>query len=299
MLEVGVPYKLYAKILKWLAIALLAYPVTAFVIGQPWGQIIAATFNMTPEMNFTTVYLLVGMLGTTISPYLFFWDTSEVVEEEIAKHNAAKIGRDKAATKHFLHKLRIDNLIGMSLASTTAWFIVIVCGSVLFSQGITTISTAADAAKALEPLVSQFPNAGLLAKIIFSIGIIGLGLLAVPVLAGSASYAIAETVGWREGLWRKFHRAVGFYVVIIVATFIGLCINFLGIDPIKALIFTAVVNGVAAVPLLYMIARVGNNREIMGEYRNGLWSNIGIWAAFIIMAIAAAVLFYAMGTGQI
>ena len=122
---------------------------------------------------------------------------------------------------------------------------------------------------------------------------------AVPVLAGSASYAIAETVGWREGLWRKFHRAVGFYVVIIVATFIGLCINFLGIDPIKALIFTAVVNGVAAVPLLYMIARVGNNREIMGEYRNGLWSNIGIWAAFIIMAIAAAVLFYAMGTGQI
>lgn len=299
MLEVGVPYKLYAKILKWLAIALLAYPVTAFVIGQPWGQIIAATFNMTPEMNFTTVYLLVGMLGTTISPYLFFWDTSEVVEEEIAKHNAAKIGRDKAATKHFLHKLRIDNLIGMSLASTTAWFIVIVCGSVLFSQGITTISNAADAAKALEPLVSQFPNAGLLAKIIFSIGIIGLGLLAVPVLAGSASYAIAETVGWREGLWRKFHRAVGFYVVIIVATFIGLCINFLGIDPIKALIFTAVVNGVAAVPLLYMIARVGNNREIMGEYRNGLWSNIGIWAAFIIMAIAAAVLFYAMGTGQI
>ncbi len=298
LLEIGVPYRVYAKILKWLAITLFAYPVTAFVIGQPWEKVFAATFNVTPQMDFATISLFVGMLGTTISPYLFFWDTSEVVEEEIKKHNMAKIGKDPVATKNFLRKLRIDNFTGMTLASVTAWFIVIVCASVLFAGGVTTINSTSDAAKALEPLVSGFPNAGLIAKIIFSVGIIGLVLLAVPVLAGSASYAITESFGWREGLWRKFNRAIGFYSVIIIATLVGLAINFLGIDPIKALVFTAVFNGIAAVPLLYMIARVGNNREIMGEYRNGLWSNIGIWAAFIIMAIAAAVLFYAMGTGQ-
>lgn len=298
ILEVGVPYKVYARILKWLAITLLAYPVTAFVIGQPWGEILKATFFTVPRLDFATMYLFVGLIGTTVSPYLFFWDTSEVVEEEIAKHNAAKIGRDASATKHFLHKLRIDNFTGMTLASVTAWFIVIVCGSVLFSNGITEINSAADAAKALEPLVSQFPYAGLLSKLIFSLGIIGLGLLAVPVLAGSASYALSESFGLREGLWRKFRRATGFYMIIIIATLVGLSINFLGIDPIKALIFTAVVNGVSAVPLLFMIAKVGNNPQIMGEYKNGPWSNIGIWAAFGIMFVSIIMLFVAIATGQ-
>ena len=298
LLEIGVPYRVYAKILKWLAITLLAYPVTAFVIGQDWSKVITATFNITPHLDFATIYIFVGMLGTTVSPYLFFWDTSEVVEEEIKKHNLAKIGRDPVATRHFLHKLRIDNFTGMALASITAWFIVIVCASVLFSHGITNITSAADAARALEPLVSGFPNAGFMSKLIFSIGIIGLGLLAVPVLAGSASYAISESLGWREGLWRKFHRAVGFYGVIIVATLVGLGINFLGYDPIQALVFTAVANGVAAVPLLFMIAKVGNNRAIMGDYRNGIWSNIGVWVAFCIMLLAALALFYALLTGQ-
>lgn len=298
LLEIFVPYRVYAKLLKWLAITLFAYPITAFVIGQPWGQILAQTFNLRPELNFATIYIFVGMLGTTVSPYLFFWDTSEVVEEEIVKRNAKKIGRDPVATRRFLHRLRIDNFTGMTLASVTAWFIVIVCASVLFSHGITNINSASDAARALEPLVSGFPNAGLMAKLIFSVGIIGLGLLAVPVLAGSASYAISESLGWREGLWRKFHRATGFYGVIIAATLVGLSINFMGIDPIKALVFTAVANGIAAVPLLYMIARVGNNKKIMGQYRNGLWSNIGVWTAFVIMAVSSLALFYALATGQ-
>jgi NRAMP (natural resistance-associated macrophage protein)-like metal ion transporter len=290
LLEVGVPYKIYAKILKWLAITLFAYPVTAFVIGQDWVAIFVATFTLPDHFDLTMMYIIVGMLGTTISPYLFFWDTSEVVEEEIKKHNMAKIGRDPIATRHFIHKLRIDNFVGMSLASITAWFIVIVCASVLFSQGITNINSAADAARALEPLVSTFPYAGLLAKIIFSFGIIGLGMLAVPVLAGSASYAISESLGWREGMWRKFHRAVGFYGVMILATAVGLSLNFLGIDPIKALIFTAVINGIAAVPLLFMIAKVGSNQKIMGEYKNGMWSNLGIWTAFVVMLVAAILL---------
>ena len=298
LLETFISYKSYSRMLKWLAIALFAYPVTAFVVGQNWSSIVAATFTLHPKLDFQTTYIFVGILGTTISPYLFFWDTSEVVEVEVAKRNMAKIGEIPKATKRFLHSIRVDNFVGMTMASVTAWFIVIVCGSVLFAHGITNINTAADAAKALEPLVRNFPDAGLVAKLIFSVGVLGLGFLAVPVLAGSASYAITETLGWREGLYRKLKRAIGFYVVIAVATLIGLSINFLGIDPIKALVFTAVFNGIAAVPLLFMIAKVGNNKKIMGEYTNGFLSNLGIRAAFVLMAVAALFLFYALFTGQ-
>jgi NRAMP (natural resistance-associated macrophage protein)-like metal ion transporter len=298
LLVVFVSYKTYVKILKWLALALLAYPVTAFLVGQNWPEVFRSTFTITSKMNFETMYIFVGMLGTTISPYLFFWDTSEQVEEEISKGNMAKIGTKAISTKHFLHNLRVDNFVGMTLASLTAWFIVIACAATLNRSGITEINTAADAARALEPLVHNFPNAGLVAKLIFSIGIIGLGLLAVPVLAGSSSYAITESLGWREGLYRKFKRATGFYVVIILATFAGLAINFLGIDPIKALVFTAVFNGIASVPLLFMIAKVGNNRAIMGDYKNGFLSNLGVWLAFGVMSVAVLVLFYAFLAGN-
>lgn len=292
LLVVFVSYKSYAKMLKWLALALLAYPITAFMVGQDWPEVFRNTFTLTPTINFDTMYIFVGMLGTTVSPYLFFWDTSEVVEEEIAKRNMSRIGEIPKATKRFLHNLHIDNFVGMTLASVTAWFIVIACASTLHSSGITEINTASDAARALEPLVQGFPNAGLVAKLIFSIGIIGLGLLAVPVLAGSSSYAITEALGWKEGLHRKFKRAIGFYVVIILATMAGLAINFLGIDPIKALVFTAVFNGIAAVPLLFMIAKVGNNKKIMGTYKNGIISNTFVRLTFIIMALAVLVLFY-------
>ncbi len=292
LLVVFISYKTYAKILKWLAIALLAYPITTFLVDQDWVMVLQHTFLIRPEITFDTMYILVGMLGTTISPYLFFWDTSEVVEEEIAKHNRLSIGRDEKPTRRFLRNLQIDNFVGMTLANVTAWFIVIACASTLFKSGITEINTAADAARALEPLVANFPNAGFIAKLIFSVGIIGLGLLAVPVLAGSSSYAISEAFGWKEGLYRKFNRAKGFYGVIILATLVGLSMNFIGLDPIKALIFTAVFNGVAAVPLLYMIARVGSNQEIMGEYRNSRLSNIFVRLTFVLMTAAVGVLFY-------
>ena len=292
LLVVFVDYKKYAKILKWLAIALLSYPVTAFLVGQNWSEVFSATFMNIPTINADTIYILVGILGTTISPYLFFWDTSEVVEEEIAHHRLAESGnKDPKITKHYLKSIRLDNFMGMGLATVTAWFIVIVCASVLFKNGITGIDTAADAARALEPLVQGFPYAGLIAKLIFSVGIIGIGLLAVPVLAGSSAYAISETLGWKEGLYRRFRRAAGFYVVIIAATLVGLAINFLGIDPIQALIFTAVFNGIAAVPLLWMIARVGNNRQIMGNYKNSTLSNIFVRIALIVMSVAVIALF--------
>ena len=291
-LVVFVNYKTYAKILKWLAVTLLAYPLTAFLVDQNWGEVLRSTFMTVPHLNAETMYIFVGMLGTTISPYLFFWDTSEVVEEEISQRRLAQDGSDPKITKHFLKSLRKDNLVGMTLASVTAWFIVIACAGTLFKTGITEINSAADAAQALEPLVSGFPNAGLIAKLIFSVGVIGLGLLAVPVLAGSSSYAISESLGWKEGLYRKFNRANGFYGVIIIATLVGLGMNFLGIDPIKALVFTAVFNGIAAVPLLYMIARVGSNQEIMGEYRNSTLSNVFVRIACVVMTLAVAVLLF-------
>ncbi len=294
LLVVFMNYRTYAKILKWLALTLFAYPVTTFLVEQDWVAVMMNTFNITPTLSFETMYILVGMLGTTISPYLFFWDTSEVVEEEIAHHNRASIGRDATPTKRFLKNLRLDNFIGMTLANVTAWFIVIACASTLYKSGVTEINTAADAARALEPLVQDFPNSGLIAKLIFSVGVIGLGLLAVPVLAGSSSYAISEALGWKEGLYRKFNKAKGFYGVIILATFTGLCMNFIGLDPIKALIFTAVFNGIAAVPLLFMIARVGNNETIMGEYKNGRVSNIFVRLAFLIMLVAVLILFYSL-----
>jgi NRAMP (natural resistance-associated macrophage protein)-like metal ion transporter len=291
-LVIFIDYKTYARILKWLAVVLLAYPITAFLVGMPWGDVLKATFWPHISVDSASIYILVGMLGTTISPYLFFWDTSEVVEDEIAKHRLTEKSQTPIITRHFLKSIRIDNFVGMTLATVTAWFITVTCATVLFAHGTKDINSAADAAKALEPLVKNFPNAGLVAKLLFSVGVLGIGMLAVPVLAGSSSYAISEALGWKEGLHRKFRQAHGFYGVIIIATLIGLAINFLGIDPIKALVFTAVFNGIAAVPLLFMIARVGNNKKIMGEYRNSKVSNFGIRTAFVVMLVAVCVLFY-------
>jgi len=299
VMEIFVNYKTYARMLKWLAIVLFAYPVTAFLIGQSWGDLFAATFWPQTALDISMVYVLVGILGTTISPYLFFWDTSEVAENEIVSRRAVESGlRAPKMTRHFLHSLRVDNLVGMTLTVVTAWFIVVTCSSVLHASGVTEINTAADAARALEPLVQDFPHAGLIAKLLFSVGIIGIGFLAVPVLAGSSSYAISEAMGWKQGLHRKYKQAKAFYMVIAGATLVGLSINFLGIDPIKALVFAAVFNGIAAVPLLAMIARVGSNEKIMGEYKNGQISNLLIWTSFAVMFSAALVLFYGMATGQ-
>jgi NRAMP (natural resistance-associated macrophage protein)-like metal ion transporter len=294
LLIIFVNYKKYVTILKWLALTLLAYPVTVFLVGQDWQSVFSHTFATLPAINTDTIYIFVGILGTTISPYLFFWDTSEVVEEEISEHRQAQSGGTPKISKHFLKGIRTDNFVGMTLATVTAWFIVIACASVLFKNGVTNINSASDAAKALQPLVQNFPYAGLIAKIIFSVGIIGIGLLAVPVLAGSSSYAISETLGWKEGLYRKFRKAYGFYIIIILSTAVGVMINFLGIDPIKALVFTAVFNGIAAVPLLWMISRVGNNQNIMGEYKNSIISNIFVRIALIVMVVAVFALFYSM-----
>lgn len=292
-LQIFVPYRRYAKILKWLAIVLFAYPVTAFLVGQPWPEVIKHTFVPHMEFNSTTIYLVVGLLGTTISPYLFFWNTSEIVEDEVKLHRlgAPSTNALPKISKHFIKSVRLDTFVGMALATVTAWFIVICCAAVLNAHGVTQINSAEDAAAALEPLVRGFPHAGLIAKLLFSVGIIGIGLLAVPVLAGSSSYAISEACGWREGLYRKYRQARGFYMIIVLATLAGLAINFFHIDPIQALIFTAVFNAIASIPLMFMIIKVGNNAQVMGQYKNSKLSNVGLICAFGVTSVATLALF--------
>lgn len=286
ILEIFISYRKYSKILKWLVLAILSYPITLFLIDQPWPTVLKATFVPNIEMSFAFFFIITGVIGTTISPYMFFWETSQEVEELKAKHLYKILGRPRGLKK-FLRNLRWDNLFGMFLSQFTSWSIIIVAATVLNQNGITNIGTAADAARALEPLVNGFPNAGMIAKSIFAVGIIGLGLLAVPVLSGSASYALSEAMSWREGLNLKLSKAHGFYGVITIATLIGLMINFIGIDPMKALVFTAVFNGVVSVPLLFLIAKIARSEEIMGDYRSGKLSNILVWSTFGIMAASA------------
>ncbi|MDD2656686.1 MAG: divalent metal cation transporter [Patescibacteria group bacterium] len=290
LLEVFVPYRTYIHLLKWLAMALLAYFVTAFLIGVPWLKVLKATLVPHVEFSNQFLYIIVAIFGTTISPYLFFWQTSNVVEDEIASHRLSQNGGVPRLSKPYLKRLRIDTAFGMLFSNVSAWFIIVVGAVVLNYAGITNINTAADAAQALEPLVHTFPNAGFWAKLIFSIGVIGIGLQSIPVLAGSSAYAVAETFSWKEGLYRKFKQSRNFYFVIIIGTLFGLMFNFIGFDPIKALVFTAVFNGIAAVPLIYLIARVSSREDVMGEHKSGRWSKLGLWTAFAVMGVFAIAL---------
>ena len=295
ILEIFVSYRNYAKILKWLALTLVSYILTVFIVKEPWGEIFTATFVPHFEFTFAFLFIITGVLGTTISPYMFFWEASEEVEEE-HKKNMIHNGKPHI-TKSFLKSIRFDNALGMISSQIATWCIIVVAATVLHKNGVTNIATAADAAKALEPLVQTFPYAGFLAKVIFAIGIIGLGLLGIPVLSASASYAISEAFSWKEGLNQKFKRAHGFYGVITIATLIGLAINFIGIDPVKALVITAVINGVVAVPLIFLIARIASSKKIMGEYKSSRLSNVFVWITFILMATAVIAMFAAFFGG--
>lgn len=296
ILEIFVSYKTYAKILKWLALSLITYPLTVFLVKQPWGELLRATFIPHIEFSFAFLFIITGVFGTTISPYMFFWQASEEVEEEREKH-MIKDGKPHV-TARFIRSLRLDTFFGMLSSQIATWSIIVVAATVLHSNGVTDIRTAADAARALEPLVNTFPNAGFMAKLIFSTGIIGLGLLAVPVLSASAAYALSETLNLKEGLNLKFKKAHGFYGIIITSTIVGLMINFMGIDPMKALVYTAVFNGVAAVPLIFVIALVARNEKIMGKHKSGILSNTFVWGTFVLMALSSVLLFVALGRGM-
>lgn len=289
-LEVFVSYRLYARVLKWTTLVLLSYPATTFMVAQPWREILLATLVPHIEWSFAFLFLIVGVFGTSISPYMFFWQASEEVEEERDQAIATLPDGRPAVSKALLSAMRIDTSVGMLAAELAQWFIIVTTGSVLYSHGVRNIATAADAARALEPLVRSFPNSGQVARDLFAVGIVGLGLIGIPVLAGSAAYALSEAMGWKEGLARKFNEARGFYGIIIMATLIGLALNFVGIDPFKALVFTAVLNGVAAVPLLFVIARINDRQDILGDLKGGMLSRIFVWLTVGVLGFAAIAL---------
>ncbi len=284
-LEIFVSYKAYSKYLKYLAFALLSYVFSAFFVKIDWEKVFSST--LVPHVELSRNYLIniVAILGTTISPYLFFWQADEEVEEEITHHKLRRMGAGQPkVTPKDISRLRIDTVVGMLFSNIVMWFIIVTTGATLFANGIHDITSAQEAALALKPLAGDF------AFLLFAIGIIGTGFLAIPILAGSASYAISEALGWRAGLGQKFKRAYGFYVVIVVATLLGVIINFIGINPISALYYTAVLNGIIAPPLIIMIIFISNNKKIMGEKTNNTLINVlGITTA-LIMGISAVIL---------
>jgi len=290
LLEVFTNYKVYSKILKWLAVTLLAYPITLFIVHQPWATIFRATIVPHFELSFAFFFIITGVLGTTISPYMFFWEASQEVEEDDEKHLLTK-GKPRISWMS-VHRMRMDNNFGMIFSEFATWSIIVVAATVLHGSGVHDVKTAADAAKALEPLVHTFPHAGFLSKLIFSIGIIGLGLLAIPVLSGSAAYSVSEAFDWKASLNLKLKKAPGFYAIIIAATIIGLLLNFIGVDPVKALVYAAVLNGVAAVPLLLLILKISGDEKIMGEFKSQWLSKTILWVTFIAMGAAALAMFY-------
>ncbi|HWY10778.1 MAG TPA: Nramp family divalent metal transporter [Bacteroidia bacterium] len=272
------PYRKIADVMKWLCLILLVYAIVPFLIKQDGWAILRASFI--PKLHWDKEYImiLVAILGTTISPYLFFWQAAMEGEEKAIK-------KQLIIDKSHINEMRTDVNIGMLFSNIVMYFIILTTGSVLFKNGITQIHSVQDAAGALKPL------AGESAYLMFAIGIIGTGFLAIPVLAGSLSYMLAETFGWEEGLNKKWHEAKGFYLVLIVSILTGFIINLCGIDPIKALVFSGVVYGVTAPVLIAIVLHICNNKKIMGDFTNGLRSNILGVLTLLIMTIAAVALF--------
>lgn len=284
-LEIFVSYKVYSRYLKYLTLSLFAYVAAAFVVKQDWSMIFRSTLIPTVVLNREYLFNLVAILGTTISPYLFFWQASEENEEQVAsgKLKAMDEGVPKV-NKNDIKKMREDTISGMIFSNVIMFFIVATTASTLGRAGITSVGTATEAAAALRPLAGPFTS------FIFALGIIGTGLLAVPVLAGSASYAVSETLGWRSGLYRKFKDAHGFYGVITVATVVGLMVNFSSIAPFRMLYYAAALNGMIAPILMTIIMLIAGSKKIMGRYANGWVSNTVGWIATAIMYAASIAL---------
>jgi NRAMP (natural resistance-associated macrophage protein)-like metal ion transporter len=287
LMQIFMPYAKYAHYLKWLAMVLLAYIASALVAHLDWSTVLEHTFKPSIVWNKDQILLICAILGTTISPYLFFWQTSQEVENEILDGKTTVKSR-QGSNPHQIKSMRMDVWSGMLLSEVVMFFIIAACGAILFPQGITHIQTASQAAEALRPF------AGNATYFLFAIGIIGTGLLAIPVLAGSSSYALSESFQWKEGLSRKLKQAHAFYGTLIISMIVGLAINFIGLDPIKALIYSAVVNGIVAPVILTLIVITASNRKIMGEWVNKKSTTWFGWIITGIMALAGVAAIYSM-----
>lgn len=284
-LIIYLPYLKIASVLKYLCIVMLVYFIVPFLYKQDFKEILKATFIPTIHFDKNFIAILVGILGTTISPYLFFWQASVEVEEMKNKKTHLVVN------KKIIHDMRLDVDFGMTLSGFVMYFIILTTGTVLFKGGVHQIDTVEQAATALKPL------AGNLAYLLFAVGVIGTGLIAIPVLSGSLSYIFSETFGWEQGLDKKFHEAKGFYIIIAISLILGLSLNYIGISPIKALIYTAILYGITAPVLIAIILHISNNKKIMGKYVNAPATNILGFAALIIMTAAAGLLIYLQFAG--
>jgi NRAMP (natural resistance-associated macrophage protein)-like metal ion transporter len=279
-LIIYLPYQKIAAVLKYLCIVMLVYFIVPFLYQQDFTQIVKATFIPTIEFNKEFMGILVGILGTTISPYLFFWQASMEVEER----NKSK--KHLIVNKKVIHETNEDVDFGMGFSGFVMYFIILTTGTVLYSGGVHQIDTVEQAASALKPLAGNF------AYLLFAVGIIGTGLIAIPVLSGSLSYIVTETFGWEQGLDKKFHEAKAFYIIIAISLLLGLSLNYIGISPIKALIYTAILYGLTAPILIAIILHISNNKKVMGSFTNSRTSNILGFAALLIMITAAVALIY-------
>jgi Mn2+/Fe2+ NRAMP family transporter len=276
-------YARFARYLKWLTAVLFAYIAAAFLAAPDWHGVLRAT--VVPNVRWDSAYLatLVGVLGTTISPYLFFWQASQEVEEEKEKGRRT-LAQRRGATRHELRDAALDVNTGMFFSNLVMYFIILATASTLYRTGHRNIATASQAAEALRPL------AGDGAYLLFALGIIGTGLLAIPVLAGSASFAVAEVFGWRSGLDLSPRKGRRFYLVFAGAVLIGMLLDLFRISPIRMLFYSAVLNGILAPPLMVLVMLVGNDRGIMGHHVNGFWLNLFGWTATIVMAVGVVAL---------
>jgi Mn2+/Fe2+ NRAMP family transporter len=267
-----VPYNKYVKILKYLTISLFAYVGTAILVGGNWEDIFVSSIIPYFELSPAFAMMFVAIFGATLTPYAFFWQASEEAEEDVDRHRITEISREDNSpriSKKEVRLMRSNVAIGMALSQLVMWSIITMTATTLHHNGITAIQTADQAARSLQPLVKTFPAAGEVSKTIFALGIIGTGLLAIPVLAGPSGYALSDVFGWKQGLSKTLKQAKSFHVVIAASTVIGLLINFANIDPIIALVYSAMINGVIAAPILIAVMKIANDKTILKEKVNG------------------------------
>jgi NRAMP (natural resistance-associated macrophage protein)-like metal ion transporter len=289
--QTWLPYAAISRFFKWLTLALFAYVVTAFVVRPPWGQVLLRF--AVPRLHFDATWLstMVGVLGTTITPYLFYWQSSLMVEED-KEAGKTSIAARRGTNAGLVKKMHIDVNAGMIFSNLVAFFIIVTTAATLGAHGRHDIATAQQAAQALRPLAGRF------AELLFALGMVGTGILAVPVLATSSAYVAAQTFGFREGLSEPVHRAPRFYLIIAIGILIGIAMNLLRIDAIKALFWSAVLNGIAAVPLIGVIVWLASSGRIMGKWVSSRLARAWGWATFALMGGATAGMFYFMAHGS-
>jgi Mn2+/Fe2+ NRAMP family transporter len=289
VLQIFVPYRIYSSVLKWLTLSLFSYVGTVFFVQVNWAAAFRGTFVPTISWNRDFMAALVAVLGTTISPYLFFWQSAEEVEEMKSDPGETALrSSPEKAPEHF-RRIKIDTYVGMAFSNLIAFFIILTVAVTLHAHGKTDIATAAQAAEALRPIAGPF------AAFLFSLGIVGTGMLALPVLSGSAAYAVGEALRWPVGLERKAKEAKAFYAVLAVSTVLGLTINFTKMDPIHALVWAAVINGITAAPVMCLVMLMASSRKVMGKLSLPFYLKILGWAGTAIMGLAALGMFFTTG----